>query len=521
MYAKIPRKVWQDANYVLDPEAGEGHILEYIKKKFGPYEVQPKLHAIEKDERLVATLKGKGFPVIDRDFLAYSGTDKYDIIIANPPFSQGAYHLLKMIDVMYSGHIVCLLNSSTIKNPCNHVRKMLVRKLTSLEASIEYHQNCFKTAERPTGVEIALVHIFIDRKIEEDLFDNLNEATDPEVESIEEPRELVEKGSIRNLVADYNRIVEIGTQSLLDHYKNYRHIAPFLKISIVGEDNDLDNSNLTKLMKTSLNLFLIKVRKVYWNRLLELDTVYGKMTSKRINDFRTLLQKNEIVDFTESNIKAFIINLMKGYDAILTEATVDIFDKMTVEHAWDKDIHFGNVHYFNGWVTNKAFFVNEKVVIPMGWSPFFDKDFGRWKIDWQVKNELDDIDKVMNSFDGATEYTSIAKALEDGFKIDKTRKLKSTYFEITVFKKGTIHLTFLSEDIRRRFNVTACRGKNWLPQDYGKKKYSDMTPREKLVVDNFEGEKQYNANVSPNARLFRSKAVFQIPHVPETIQKAA
>ena len=195
------------------------------------------------------------------------------------------------------------------------------------------------------------------------------------------------------------------------------------------------------------------------------------MTSKRQKDFLQSLQKNQFVDFTESNIHAFIVNLSKDYDTVLTEATVDIFDEMTAKHAWDEEIHFGNVHYFDGWKTNKAFYANTKVIMSMGWSPFFDKDWNRWKIDYQVKNQLDDIDKVMNSFDPVAKYISIVKVLEEGFKTDTTRKLKSTYFEITVFKKGTMHLTFLNEDIRRRFNVTACRGKNWLPQEYGKKAY--------------------------------------------------
>ncbi len=150
MWAKLPKKIKMDASYWLDPEAGQGHIIEYIKEKFSHYH-QPTIHAIEKDPRFVAILKDKNIPVIDRDFLTYSGPDKYDVIMANPPFSMGEHHLLKMIDILYSGHIVCLLNAETIRNPCTNVRKSLVRKLAIMEADIEYHhpvsvaQNLIKT----------------------------------------------------------------------------------------------------------------------------------------------------------------------------------------------------------------------------------------------------------------------------------------------------------------------------------------------------------------------------------------
>ena len=155
--------------YILEPQAGQGNIVEYIREKLYGYK-KPTIHAIEKDENLVAMLKGKDIPVIDRNFLTYNGLDKYDIIIANPPFSAGAPHLLKMIDIMYSGHIVCLLNAETLRNPCDNLRKSLIRKLTVLGADIEYRENCFLSAERTTKVEVAIVHIHIKRVIEDDLF---------------------------------------------------------------------------------------------------------------------------------------------------------------------------------------------------------------------------------------------------------------------------------------------------------------------------------------------------------------
>ena len=145
---------------ILEPSAGKGDILDYIKDK----EYRFKLSCIESDENLQHILTGKKYKIIDSDFLEYSGLDQFDLIIANPPFFEGEKHLLKAIDIMYSGEIVFLLNAETLKNPYTNIRKELSKRLTELNADIEYIKNAFKDAERKTGVEIAIVHIIIESK---------------------------------------------------------------------------------------------------------------------------------------------------------------------------------------------------------------------------------------------------------------------------------------------------------------------------------------------------------------------
>lgn len=78
--------------------------------------------------------------------------------------------------------------------------------------------------------------------------------------------------------------------------------------------------------------------------------------------------------------------------------------------------------------------------------------------------------------------------------LKKNRKIKSTYFEISVFKKGIIHLTILDDGILRRFNVEACKDKNWLPHNYSTKPYKDLSEEEKNIVETFEGKESYIKN---------------------------
>lgn len=84
---------------VLEPSGGTGRIAEAVRRGTGiapdVIEIQPKMREL---------LQAKGFPVLDdRDFLDYAGTQSYDRIVMNPPFSKGrdvehvrhAYGMLK------------------------------------------------------------------------------------------------------------------------------------------------------------------------------------------------------------------------------------------------------------------------------------------------------------------------------------------------------------------------------------------------------------------------------------------
>jgi len=252
-------------------------------------------------------------------------------------------------------------------------------------------------------------------------------------------------------------------------------------------------------MQEDLNDLLRKVRINFWRKSLDLGEVKNRLTNKKRDEFEEQLKKNYNMDFTEKNIRAFVLNLIGGYEKTLTEAVLEIFELFSRKHSWE-DEHSENIHYFNGWKTNDSFKVNKKVIIPLygGYrkGPFIDDWSGKWKLQYGCEGVLQDIDTVMAYFDGMQRYYSIKQALENAFVRGESRKIKSSYFTLTAYKKGTLHLVFNSEDILRRFNVVACRGREWLPQDYGTKAYKDMTSEERSVVDSFEGQESYTKNLN-------------------------
>jgi hypothetical protein len=108
----------------LEPSAGKGDLAEQIRTRYkSSYGSQAQIFCIEKDNDLQATLRGKGFTLLDSDFLTYSAPDQFDAILMNPPFESGENHLLKAIEIMYRGQIVCLLNAETIRHPFTNNRR--------------------------------------------------------------------------------------------------------------------------------------------------------------------------------------------------------------------------------------------------------------------------------------------------------------------------------------------------------------------------------------------------------------
>lgn len=493
-------KMWFKADHskisrVLEPSAGAGNIADFVKETgrtgYGRYGYS--VSCIERDPRLSAMLRGKEHKVIDSDFLAYSGTDRFDLIIMNPPFSDGDSHLLKAIDITYCGQIVCLLNAETLRNPHSNQRKVLVQRLEELGATIEFLTGAFEGAERKTSVEVALVYIDIKRDVETDFFGGCSEAEKINVK-IDAEKDLVSGNSITSRVELFNDSLKAGLAVIETYFRNFPKVSGFIRIeSGEREKYPSDPEAFADKVNEKINTFAETLRKHYWKSILDLDEVRRKMTQKKIEEFNQIIDQYSYMDFTESNVRQFILGIIGDYEETLTEAVIEVFDLMTTKHSWNKETE-RNIHYYNGWATNKAFFCNKKVVLPVYGScgnPFIGWN-GEWRLnDYDVERKLGDIDKVMNYFDAGSEYISICQAITKAFQSGQSRGIESTYFKIDVFKKRTVHLTFRSEDIRRRFNVTACKGKKWLPQDYGKKKYSDMTAREKETVESFEGRHAY------------------------------
>lgn len=224
---------------ILEPSAGKGDIVDELRKKeqlcsrtYNKFSFD--IDCIEIDQNLQHILKGKNFRVVYNDFLTYNTMKEYDLIVMNPPFSNGCKHLLRALEMQQrnGGAVVCLLNAETLKNPYTNDRLDLQRKLTEYNAKIEFIQDAFLDAERKTAVEIALVKVQLPEVQRESfILDGLRKAQEKKEFQTEENTQLIDSDFFKAIVKQYQLEVEAGIKLIKEYYA----MQPFI-LSQFGKD---------------------------------------------------------------------------------------------------------------------------------------------------------------------------------------------------------------------------------------------------------------------------------------------
>ena len=199
-------------------------------------------------------------------------------------------------------------------------------------------------------------------------------------------------------------------------------------------------------------------------------------------------------DFSLYNIYQLKIDIQKKVVKGIEDTIIELFDELSHKYSyWDETSK--NIHYYNGWKSNKAWIINKKVIIPLSG---YDSFWNRYNpSDYKIIRKLQDIEKCFNYLDGGlTEAVDLEESLKFAEEYGETKDIQLKYFTVTFYKKGTCHITFNNEELLKKFNIFGSQHKGWLPPSYGKKSYKDMTAEEKAVVNEFEGEQEYNKVIS-------------------------
>ena len=499
---------------ILEPSAGKGNIVEAIKKKEKFYsstynKVNYDIDCIESDQNLQSILKGKNFRVVYNDFLTYDTMKEYDIIIMNPPFSNGCKHLLKALEMQQrnGGAIVCLLNAETLKNLCTNDRQYLQRKLTEYNAKVEFIQDAFMDAERKTAVEIALIKVQLPEVQRQSfILDGLQKAQQQrEIETDTESTQLIDSDFFKAIVNQYNLEVEAGIKLIKEYYAMKPFILSefgkdketgetiqtggcILQMDIIGNRDKYNN-------KLSINEYIREVRGKYWKALFENKKFIGQLTNNLQRDFYNKVEELKNYDFSLYNIYQLKIDMQKKVVKGIEDTIMELFEEFSNKYHW-YDETSGNIHYYNGWKTNKAWIINKKVIIPLkAYDDYYTNRFRPTHYD--IVGKLQDIEKCFNYLDGGlTEAVDLEESLKFAEEYGETKNIQLKYFTVTFYKKGTCHIVFNDDELLKKFNIFGSQHKGWLPPSYGKKSYKDMTTEEKAVVNEFEGEKEYNRVMS-------------------------
>ena len=513
---------WNGVFTILEPSAGKGDLADAVSRfvtsrrnsrRISLHENDTYIDCIERDSDLAALLRGKGLHVVHDDLLTFRSFKQYDLCIMNPPFDSGDEHLLHALSLMErGGQIVCLLNAETIRNPYTNRRKILLQQLHEHNARIEFIENAFRHAQRPTDVEIALVYVNIPKKeVPSDILSALRRASEKSAPNAEQATDLASADWLQNMIDGYNFEAALG-EKLINEFAALRpymdpgkdHGEPLLSLK-VGNRNTGNNATL-------LNSYLFGLRAKYWSNLLRRPELTDKMTSAMQQDYYGKVNSLSEYDFSRYNIETVMREIAHQLSRGVEDSILELFETFSTKHSWYPECA-NNIHYYNGWATNKAHKVGMKVIIP---SNGCCASWGREKLDsYRVNSLISDLEHAMNYLDrGETAFhTPVDLAVRIANATD-TNKVDFTYFTCTFYKKGTCHIKFKPEASRiiDRLNIFAGQHKNWLPPTYGKKHYADMTAEEKAVIDDFQGADSYEKTIADPSMLISSgSALMALP----------
>lgn len=489
---------WKQVDTILEPSAGKGDIIEFIQnsEEAHRYHHNFEIDCIEKDPNLQAVLKQKGFRLVHDDFFTFHTWKQYDLIVMNPPFSCGDKHLLNALKLQEDGgNVICILNAETLKNPYSVTRQALALRLEDLHANVSYMQNEFVSAERKTSVEIAVVKVSIPKKERDSrIFSELRESKQMSEQTVQEQTSLAENDYIKAAVKQFELETEAGIRLI----REYQAMKPYMLRSLSGGNLAKNDSILYLTMdkynpcspEVTENEFLKVVRLKYWTSIFNDSRFTGHMTSNLLSEYRTQIDKLADYDFSCFNIKTIqadiAIKLVKGVE----ECIVKLFDELSFQYSYSDELG-RNIHYYNGWKTNKAWIINKKVILP--WMNAWGRFNGLYDpASYEIIEKLADIEKALDYLSGSSgNERGIHETLHEAEKIGQTKKIPLKYFTVTFYKKGTCHIEFTDLELLKKLNIFGSQQKGWLPPAYGKKSYSDMDEEEKKVIDEFEGVESY------------------------------
>jgi predicted RNA methylase len=451
-----------NANYgnytILEPSAGSGALIDYVMNYCTR---KPNVYAIEADPNLAEMIKGKGYKLLHNDFLSYTGSYFFDLIMMNPPFSNGDEHLLKAWDVLQEGHIVCLLNDQTIKNPYTQKRKLLVNIIKEF-GSVEYLGSVFSNSDRKTDVGVALVRL--QKKATAKAFD-FSAASKTKVDDKDFSEENLSNGIARvnmidTLIHCYGGAREALFELIKAHHKLISFMGPLglQDYSVNLKEMIQDGTSVRPEMQ--YNKRVGDLNKAAWGNLIYKSKMESLFTSQLKKDFSKFTEQQGAMDFTKENISALFDMLFANKGAILERCILDTFERLCSYDAKNK------VHW-EGWKTNDAYKVNMKVIVPWGIRSWGQDE--AWYLRYDKAEKFNDIDKALCYLTGERleGIRTIAKTIDDDLQDKENRysgkEIESHFFHIRYFKKGTVHLKFKDAKLWERFNVAAAKGKNWLP----------------------------------------------------------
>lgn len=441
---------------VLEPSAGSGNIIEVLK------ESGAKVLACEKHPDLAKIAQSKADQFLCLDFFNVDAQQisHIDYIVMNPPFITADRHIKYAFEIAPEGcQIIALCNSETLENKYSRTRTEL-SELVEKHGSWQHLGDVFSDAERKTGVNVALIHIFKPKTGNsefEDYFFDMNEEQEEAVNG----SGIMKHNDIREIVNRYVAAVKMFDSVIEASDKMNGLIEPIsagLGITF-GAQESRDNryTNITR------GVFKKELQKSAWRSVFNKMNMGKYVTRGVMSDINKFVEQQQQIPFTMTNIYKMLEIIFGTHSSRMDKVLVEVFDKIC-------SLSADNSEAGEKWKTNSNYKINRRFIMNYMVTIGFN---GELRLSYSRYDEMDDIIKALCFITGIN-FDDTTRLYQFIDRMNRSMQFGQWYewgfFRIRGYKKGTMHFEFVDENVWMEFNRRVAKIKGWvIPQKTDRK----------------------------------------------------
>ena len=445
---------------ILEPSAGSGNIVDWLKEN-GAKEVI----ACENDPHCQKLLADKCRIIAD-DFLTVTSeqVSHVDMIVMNPPFSKGVEHILHAFEIAPPGCVVvALCNNDSVNDYNRRERNRILCENIELYGYKENLGEVFKTAERRTNVDVALVKLFKEGCGDDEWTDYLFSQQDEDALNTNDTDGLVQYNFVRELVNRYISAVNMFDEVMeatrrinkMARASEDRYSSPPIEFRAVQTTDNRSTVVTREEYKKQL-------KKYYWRVIFSKLKMEKYETQSLRDQMNRFIEKQVNVPFTMGNIYRLLDMIVQTHGQRMHKALEEAFDHIC-------EFSAENSGAGEKWKTNENYMVNRKFIVPricVGYEWYDHKPKAYVETRYQSEDRdlqrMEDVCKALCYITGRdyNEVGSLWESVNRG-KHEWNEWFFWGFFRCKGFKKGTMHFEFLDEDVWLKFNAEVAKTRGW------------------------------------------------------------
>jgi hypothetical protein len=471
----LARRAWKkfkntDFAKVLEPSAGKGDLaLACPENGRSRKVVLPDCCEIDITKHPI--IREKGLNVVGFDFMQFSTGSIYSHIIMNPPFADGAKHVLKAWDILWDGEIVAIINAETLRNAYSKERQLLVN-IIAQHGEAEFLTSTFAVpdAERKTDVDVALVYLRKQANVSEDIIgpilDELKRDSTTEETLAGDYREAAElalpNSLVENSVAAFNAAVRSMREAVVTEARA-QYYANLLGDTMAARNGDAGRtspSDSVEYVRNTIGKRYLELKDRAWAGILRSANVTSHLSSAAQKRVEREFEEIKQFEFTVLSIYGFLCGIVESQGKIQIDMACDVFDLITKYHT-------DNTVFYKGWKSNdKHRTCGMQVKTTRFILPGHSTESWQSNVSWGSEQLLRDFDKVFAMLDGKlAPVAGLGDLFRGSFQeLCHGKRLSSSYFDVRYYPgAGTIHFFPSSKTLVGRLNLLVGRHRQWLP----------------------------------------------------------